>query len=88
MQKYEITFLFDKKHKDFDKELEKMLESVKAKIVKKEDWGVKKLAYPIKKLTEAHYIFFEIEIDQKKVATLSNKIRLEERIIRDLMVKC
>jgi len=87
MQKYEITFLFDKKHKDFDKELEKMLESVKAKVIKKDDWGVKKLSYPIMKLTEAAYVFFEVEINPKKIADLNTKIRLEERIIRELIVR-
>ncbi len=87
MQKYEITVLFDKKDKDIIEKVEKMLTSIKAKKVKKEDWGLKKLAYPIKKLTEANYVFFEAEIEQDKLADLAAKIKLEEGIIRSLIVK-
>lgn len=85
--KYELTFLFDKKDSDLIEKIEAMLKSVKATEVRKEDWGVRRLAYPIKKLKEAHYVYFEAEMEPEMVVKLNKKIRLEERIIRELIVK-
>ncbi|NMB57418.1 30S ribosomal protein S6 [Candidatus Beckwithbacteria bacterium] len=86
MKKYELTFVYQKDLKDVEKNLEKILDSVKAKIVKKEDWGVKKLAYAIKKQTEAKYLYFEIELEADKTKELENKIKLEENLLRYLII--
>jgi len=87
MAKYELTFLFDKKNEEMIEAIEKMLEEVKAKIVSKEDWGVKRLAYIVKGLKEAHYVYFEAEITEKDMIKLMARIRLNEKIIRELIVR-
>ena len=87
MAKYELTFVFDKKDKDLIEVIEKMLDDMKAKDVKKEDWGVRKLAYPVRKLREAYYLYFEAEINPAKIVKLNQSIKLEERIIRNLIVR-
>lgn len=87
MAKYELTFIFDKDNKDLPKRLEGHLKDVKAKIEKEEDWGVKSLAYPIKKRTEAKYLYFEAEIEPAMAKELEGKIKLEETLLRDLIVK-
>ena len=87
MAKYELTFIYDKSNKKIIERLKSYINSVKAKVVKEEDWGVKPLAYPIKKFTEAAYIYFEIEIDPGKLKKLEEKIKVEEELLRHLLVR-
>lgn len=87
MAKYEITFLFDKGNKKVVERLKSYISESKAKIVKEEDWGVKSLAYPIKKHTEAAYLYYEIELDTKNIKNLEEKIKLEEELLRYLVVR-
>ena len=87
MAKYELTFLFDKSKGEMVEKLEEMLGKVKAKDVKKEDWGVKPLTYKIAGLSEAHFVHFRADINPSKLSDLNRFIRLDDRIIRDLVVR-
>jgi len=87
MAKYELTFVFDKNNKELAKKLEAMLKDAKAEVVKKEDWGVKPLAYPINKKEEAKFLYFEIEASPAQAKSLEERIRLEESIMRSLLVR-
>ncbi|MGI5827506.1 MAG: 30S ribosomal protein S6 [Patescibacteria group bacterium] len=87
MAKYELTFVFDKKNKELPKRLEDFIKSAKAKVIKEEDWGVKSLAYPINKLEEAKYLYFKVEAEPKTIKELEEKIRLEEDLLRSLVVR-
>jgi len=53
-------------------------------IVWEEDWGLKKLAYPIQKKTTGFYHLFEFKADSSFVAKLETQYRRDERIIRFL----
>jgi small subunit ribosomal protein S6 len=83
--KYTLTFLL--KEEEELKTLKSLLESFKAKIVKEEDWGDKKLAYQIKKFQNAHYYHWEIEMNDKKVNELKRKLDFDEKLIRYLLLK-
>lgn len=87
MSIYEITFIFDKDQKELPKKLEKYIKDSGGKVQKKDDWGVKSLAYPIKKHEEAHFLYFEVEMDTEMVKTLERKIQLDEELLRYLVVK-
>ena len=56
------------------------------KIDKKESWGEKKLAYPIKKNQNGFYYFFQLNAQPSGVAGLDNFLELNENIIRHLIV--
>ncbi len=86
MKKYEITFVYPKENNSIGAKLEKLIASVKAKVVKKDNWGIKKLAYPIKKQTEAKYLCFTAEMEPQGAKELENKIKLEENLLRYLIV--
>lgn len=69
---------------------DEILETIKAKganIIKEEDLGKKKLAYPIKKFR--HGLFFDVllEIDSSKLPELEKAIKANDNIIRYLIVK-
>ncbi|EKD31408.1 MAG: 30S ribosomal protein S6 [uncultured bacterium] len=53
-------------------------------IVYEEDWGLKKLAYPIQKKTTGFYHLIEFKADATFVAKLEVQYRRDERIIRFL----
>ena len=53
-------------------------------IVHEEDWGLKKLAYPIQKKTTGFYHLIEFKADPTFIAKLEIQYRRDERIIRFL----
>ena len=53
-------------------------------IVYEEDWGLKQLAYPIKKRTSGFYYLIEFKAETSLVASLETQYRRDERIIRFL----
>lgn len=52
-----------------------------------EYWGLRQLAYPIQKLTRAHYIFFYIQAPVESVAEMERKLRIREDVLRHLVIK-
>ena len=49
-----------------------------------EDWGLRKLAYPIQKKTTGFYHLFEFKADSQFIEKLETQYRRDERIIRFL----
>lgn len=77
-----------------EKERKTLLDSLVKKLtaddgkVKKEDlWGVKDLAYPIKRQTKGFYAHFEVETDPKNAKAIDKTLKLEEDILRYLLVR-
>lgn len=90
MNKYELAVLL---HPDLEIDLEaplarldKLLAGVKAKVSKRDDWGKRKLAYPINKQSFAVYVFYRLEMSPAKVADLERGLRLNEEVMRFLVV--
>jgi small subunit ribosomal protein S6 len=55
-----------------------------AKLVNDEDWGLKKLAYPIQHKTTGFYHLFEFEADPTLVNKLETEYRRDEKVMRFL----
>ncbi|KKP60256.1 MAG: 30S ribosomal protein S6 [Candidatus Roizmanbacteria bacterium GW2011_GWC2_34_23] len=81
--KYELTFLI--KEEAQAKIIKDLIESYKGKVTKEDKWGEKTLAYSIKKNTALFYNF-QFEIDKKNVLELKNKLNLNEKILRYLLL--
>lgn len=56
-------------------------------VMHEEDWGLKKLAYPIQKKTTGFYHFFEFKAPGDLIEKLETQYRRDERIIRFLTFK-
>ncbi|HOK37281.1 MAG: 30S ribosomal protein S6 [Bacteroidales bacterium] len=56
-------------------------------LVHEEDWGLRKLAYPIQKKTTGFYHLFEFRAEGQFVNKLETEYRRDERIIRFLTFK-
>jgi small subunit ribosomal protein S6 len=62
------------------------IEKTGASIVKLDDWGVRRLAYPIKKKDRGHYFFYLLDMAEDKVAGLGKFYRTIDNILRHMFV--
>lgn len=88
MNKYALTLIT--KPELEEKARKELLDSVTKKMgdsVKEELWGIRDLSYPIQKLTKGYYAHYFFEIEPKMIDPLDKFIKLEEDIIRHLIVR-
>jgi small subunit ribosomal protein S6 len=83
---YEIAVLY---HPDLEIDLEKATSKVekiladnKAKVVKTDNWGKRKLAYPIAKQDFAVYVFYTVEMPGAKMSKVEQTFNITDEIIR------
>ncbi|MCU4175959.1 30S ribosomal protein S6 [Carboxylicivirga sp. N1Y90] len=57
------------------------------KMINEENWGLRKLAYPIQKKSTGFYQLFEFEADPTVIAKFELAFRRDERVIRFLTFK-
>lgn len=67
--------------------LSKIFDSFKAEIKNEQDWGNRKLAYPIQKFEYGHYFFYNFNADGKIVDQIESTLKLDESVVRFLTVK-
>ena len=58
-----------------------------AELLNEENWGLKKLAYPIEKKSTGFYILFEFKAEPTLIQQLETEYRRDERVIRFITVK-
>ena len=91
MNKYEIMFILksneDSAIKKEISDLKKVITDMKGKITDEKDMGNKKLAYSIKKEVNGYYYVINCDADSKIVAEFDRKARINENVIRHLIIK-
>ncbi|PWA77698.1 ribosomal protein S6, Translation elongation factor EF1B/ribosomal protein S6 [Artemisia annua] len=88
---YEVVYLI---HENFEEEVEKVnlkvqefLTEKKGRVHRFSDWGLRRLAYKIKKAKNAHYILMNFEIEAKWINDFKSMLDKDERVIRHLVMK-
>ena len=89
IKQYETVFiatpvLSEEQIKEAVEKYRSFITSEGGEIVNDEDWGLKKLAYPIQKKTTGFYHLFEFRADSQFIEKLETQYRRDERIIRFL----
>ena len=92
MQSYELTLVLPEKatsakKKSVSELVEKLASTYKGKVKKTEDWGKIDLAYEIAKNTSGNFLHFVLELEPPYAKDIEGKIKMEEGIIRHLMVR-
>ncbi len=92
MNNYETVFILtpvlsDVQMKEAVEKFKDLLKAEKAEIVNEENWGLKKLAYPIQKKSTGFYQFIEFKADPSVIKKLEINFRRDERVIRFLTFK-
>lgn len=65
----------------------KKLVGEEGKVTKEDLWGEKALAYPIKRQTKGYIAHYEISADPKNAKSLDKLLKVEEDVIRFLLVR-
>lgn len=91
MHQYEVAVLY---HPDLEIDLEKAAKRVEkiftdngGKTVAVDNWGKRKLAYPIKKNEHAVYVFYTIELPAESVKKVESTLNITDEVIRFLITR-
>lgn len=89
MKRYELTIIF--RDDVSEQEIGKIENSIILKhgsILKREDEGSKRLAYPIMGQDIGHYVFYKIALEDSEPAKLSSELNIKDEVLRYLLVRC
>ncbi|BDV02132.1 MAG: hypothetical protein HPAVJP_0210 [Candidatus Hepatoplasma vulgare] len=89
MRKYEVMLLFQPTL-DKDMLFQEMSEAEKqlgGTIIRKDEWGLRKLAYPISKFLEAYYVIYYIETEPVNIIEFKKMLTIKKEIIRNMIIK-
>lgn len=56
-------------------------------IAKVDQWGMRRLMYPIRKYREGQYIYTLLHLEASSIARIESRLRLNEDIIRYLLIR-
>ena len=56
-------------------------------VVKADQWGVRRLSYPINKIRDGQYVFLFVQLEAQSVQKVESRLKLVESVIRYLLVK-
>ena len=75
------------KVKEFLEKFKKVVEDFGATMIDVEEWGVRELAYPIKKRTKGYYNLMRYRGPMAAVEELERNLKLSEAVMRSLSVR-
>jgi small subunit ribosomal protein S6 len=91
LNQYEIAILYDPGLEvDLEKassRVEKIFTDNGSKIVSNDNWGKRKLAYPIAKHEMAVYVFYTVEIPPENVRKIESTLNITDEVIRFLITR-
>ena len=92
MNKYELALVVSAKIEDDARTatVEKAKEYITragGTVTEVEDWGKKKLAYEIQKMSEGYYYFIQFEAAATTPAAVERDVRIMDNVLRFLVVK-
>ena len=64
-----------------------LIEENGGKITKREYWGLRNIAYRMKKNRKGHYVLFNIDAPSAAIDEFDRQLRLNEDVIRHLVVR-
>lgn len=90
MKEYELTVLI---HPDLEADLEAPLGKVRdiittagGTIIREDNWGKKKLAYPIRREEFGIYIYMDVSLPADALLKISNIFNITDEVLRYLLV--
>jgi len=90
--KYDVIYILDPNSTTEDQavvsaKVEQIVTEHKGTVLKKDDWGKRRLSYLVQKHREGHYIFYHLQISTETVAEITRNLRLLEKVIKFSVVK-
>lgn len=92
LREYEFTFVtrIDSADKEKDKILdgyEEILQRENGAILKKDEWGTKRLSYPIRKNFKGHYTHYVLASNPTNIAECERLLKIDDNVLRHLVIK-
>jgi small subunit ribosomal protein S6 len=92
MNQYETVFILtpvlsDVQAKEAVEKFKGILAAEGAEVINEENWGMKKLAYPIQKKSTGFYQLVEFKAEPTTIDKLEIAFRRDERVLRFITVK-
>src|SRR5438128_1308200 len=91
MNQYEVAVLY---HPDLEIDLDKATTKVEkiftdnsGKVANADNWGKRKLAYPIKKNESAVYVIYSVELPAEAVRKVEGTLNITDEVIRFLITR-
>lgn len=91
MEQYEVAVLYDP---DLEIDLakaetavEKIISDNKGEITATDNWGKRRLAYPIKKHENAVYVFYTVKLAPASIRPIEAALNIASEVIRFLITK-
>jgi small subunit ribosomal protein S6 len=91
MNQYEIAVLY---HPDLEIDLEKATSRVEkiftdngGKVTNADNWGKRKLAYPIKKNESAVYVIYTLDLPAQSVRKVESTLNITDEVVRFLITR-
>jgi small subunit ribosomal protein S6 len=88
---YEVAIVY---HPDLEIDIEKATSRVEkiftdngGKVTSVDNWGKRKLAYPIKKLEHGVYVFYTVDFPAENVRKVEGLLNITDEVIRFLITK-
>jgi small subunit ribosomal protein S6 len=90
--KYDVIYILDpnstvEEQTAVSTKVEQVVAESKGTVLKKEEWGKRRLAYTVQKHRDGHYVFFHVQVSTETVAELNRNLRLLEKVIKFMIVK-
>jgi len=93
MREYEVAVVFDLALAEADGQdagpntITTLVEARQGSVVKVDHWGRRRMAYPIKGMLDADYVITRVMLEPVQVRELETALRLNERVLRHLVVR-
>lgn len=90
MNKYEVMFIIDPVLEDDKKEA--VIETVKGiiaaagEVADTDIWGLRKLAYPIRKKSEGYYVVMQFSASPELPKELDRRLRISDNVMRHIII--
>jgi len=66
--------------------VEALVEAAGGRVIKRDNWGKKRLAYRIARQDFAIYVYFEVQLDPANVRQVEEQVLITEEVLRHLLV--
>lgn len=90
MTNYELMFIIDpaleEEARESTVEAVKGIIAAEGEVSNVDEWGMKKLAYPIQKKGEGYYVVVEFQAEPTLPKELDRRLRISDHVIRHMIV--
>lgn len=92
MRNYEFVYIISPEVEEEDlqgvtERIGRMIADGGGEVVRLDSWGRRRLAYPIRRFREGHYMVAQIQLEGSAISELRARLALTDEVIRYLLVR-